>query len=896
MELERPKCIKITYLYHPFDANAYETLQKYLVGLTRAGLIEELLDSRAGANVQEKMEFRLKEAQVIILLISSNFDADDSYSGTEMVAYVEQCAEKGANIWPIIVKSVYWKTSAFRKHEIFFGDDKPITSYQYQDDAYTRITEKIDREVTQMLSEEWVQDGDKYRHQMRLEEALMAYNKSLYYTPDYPPALLGKGHTFCKQNKPEDALQQYERILSQGMSIQQRGKDTSPSNSQRAYLMHAYCKGRTFLELGRVSEARTAFQEVYQRIASPMNGTQRKLCAEAYCGEGDTFLKQGHQASDFSTYYDQALTAYHKAREFNLENPTYLAMIGGAYIALGNRSQSNDCYEKALEIYKQTINCYPHYAPAFVGQGNVHYLSHRLNEALCAYEMAIQFDPYEAHAYGGKGYALLATKNLQGALSAFEQALVLEHSNAHYQYGKGRVLALLGLHQEALETYENACNYGLRQSADFLVHYAITLMALGDAECTYGQHAQAACYYTKALDSYQHALIGGGNEKDICYGFGKIHFAQKNWNAALIWYNRAVSRAPYMAEAYLEEGKTYVELENDKEAFDCFISARKYCQHAESMIDEADIETAYGDAYCRIAERSNPKNYYELLGRARDSYEKATCIREHTMAYIGLGKVCAALHYDKEAIDALGRALELKPQLAECYYIKGNCYYELGQPSEAYDMYKTAIASGFNNVSLQKALGRVLLLMKRYQEAVEVFNDIIEHTREEAGYAYYHRGIALHGLGTNEDALRSFRKAHDIDPSICWQSQYRNILQDIYFFFTRKLFNKSQEASTYKCKGDALLLLGERTEEAVGAYTMAIAYGDISADTYCCRGLAYERLHDYQSSLNDYSEALCIDPGNQWAQQRKEYVASMIIQLRRGLLKRFASWLTTFSS
>ena len=76
----------------------------------------------------------------------------------------------------------------------------------------------------------------------------------------------------------------------------------------------------------------------------------------------------------------------------------------------------------------------------------------------------------------------------------------------------------------------------------------------------------------------------------------------------------------------------------------------------------------------------------------------------------------------QEAIAAYDRAIELNPDLAEAYYVRGAAYNSLGDPNRALqDLDKT-----------------------------------IELNREYAG-AYYHRGLAHHKLGNPDRAMENYK-------------------------------------------------------------------------------------------------------------------------------------------
>lgn len=888
----QPKSIKAAYLYHQTDRLIFESLRKQLAGLCRNELIYELPDPLAGEDIYKIRDW-LGKAHVIIILVSSDLDAQDDIIWKETLLIIKECAQNGAHIWPIIARYVHWDASSFKEYEVFWGKDKPITSHTPQDDAFRRLMPKIVYEIYQIYSHMWVQTGDRYSHQMQFDGAKFAYQKSISYTPDYSPALLGMGRLFAKWGQSEEAKGYFEKIVLYNSQIQQKERDTSGSSTQRADLTHACCKGYALLELGRPSEALTVFQEIHQQNTSPINSMQRNFYAQVYCGEGDAYVKIGNQSPDLTIYY-KALEAYSKAKELVPDNPKFLNKIGDIYTILAALSASNYSYEQAIDVYQEINNRFPNDAYAHAGRGNALRNLNRFQDALVAYEKALKLDQYEAGGYGGKGEVLLALDRPKEALSAFEEALRLDKDNADYYYGKGRTLAKLSRHQEALNAYDQARTCGF-ESPSLLVHQATSLLELAETERAWGLQGQALCYYKEAQKYYYNALGRVWSEKDIVFcGLGKIAFAYcGNWDQAFQYYQRAINFAPNQANAYFEMGKMFIERENYSEAFQYFEHARQRCNHSTSTLDEADIETAYGDTYFRIAEKLDTKDSYQYLLRAREHYQKAVDTRSHTMAYVGLGKTHAKLHCNKEAINALNFAIKQNPSFAECYFLKGNSCYELGKYEEASYFYKNAIELGFNNATVYNALGDTQLAMKRYFDAIDTFNYVIKYIKEDLAHAYCSKGIALHTLENCEEALHSFEKASYLDNRIYLKSPYIYTIQDIGSFFEGRLRANPEDASAYKYKADVLLLLGERINDAIDAYTKAIEYGGKSADLYCCRGKAYYMQDKFDRSLKDYRQALRIDPNYLPAQQGEKKVASMMEQSPGHFMKKFALWVRT---
>jgi tetratricopeptide (TPR) repeat protein len=883
LELEYKLPIKITYLHHHEDNNVRKELRKHLVYLEREGFIEEILEVRAGASREEEKR-RLEAAQIIIPLISSNFASETPYEQPEMEVLVQKRFEEHALIWPILVKSFSWARSPYYKYGAFLEKDKEreaITDYSPQDDAYTLIAEKAEREILQLLTEQWVQDGNNYYHQMRLEEAIKAYNNSLHYTPDYPLAFFGKWRVFRKMNKPEEAEQAFHALHPQRVSIPPKGKDAPSPDSLITSLLRSLCKGRAYLDLGELGKALLAFQEVHQQIPFLTNRLkQKKLYAEICCSEGDAFLQQGHQAPDFAVYYDQAIYTYQKAVERFPNNVTYLTRLAKAWIIKGCRLQANDCYEQALKIYQQLL---PSYNGASVSTGEKMASSClcQLKEALLKYGEQLTANGSELDISGEKGIILLTLKNAQEALSAFDHALFWEDNNAYYHYGKGQALALLEHYQEAFESYQRACDRKLYRSADFFIHYAAVLLALER--------------YEEARDLYQKALYQGG-DKSTCYvGLGKIACADDGISRETVmrYCEFAIRFAPDRAEPYLERGKAYAKFGAYGKAFADFNHASDLCRDPESTIDLADIKTACGDAWSHFAAQTDSQQRDNSLETACVLYNEAIDIRKHADAYLGLGKAHTDLERFAEAIKAFEQAQKLKPQLpAEYYFLEGNCHNALRKYEEAYGMYKAAVSCDPNNFDYLKALADISLMLQKYREAEKLFDGIIKHNTDSGivAYAYCGKGTALHGQKKHEEAVQCFMKANQLDHKMCSQPPCKRVLEDIQFSLDSRPYPDTQTAFTHRCRGDALMLL-KGDSEAINAYTTAIEYGERSADTYYWRGKVYAKSGEYQQALNDYEEALHINQHHQLAQQAKEEVISKIALSQKGAKRKPASWL-----
>ncbi len=874
---EQPNGIKIAIFYHQKDAPVFEGFSDHLALLRRKKLIEQLSEPSAGSYRKEQIQNCINEAKVIVLLVSSSFqsDANDNYYGsTEMLNLIEARAKKGAKVWPIIIRSI--AGSIFENYEVFFGErEKVLASWSPQDEGYRVVTEKINREIVQMLSEEWVNYSNTCYHQNNLAEALQGYEKSLSNTLGYPPALLGKLRVFLKQGKQEEAEWCFQNISS-------TNKQHSP---------HACIKGYALLELGRLFEAQKAFQDVYLQLAPLTNESQRHICADAYCGEGDIYLNLATPPSINSvSYYNQALAAYNNAGKLRSDSPKHLLGIGKTYIALGKFAQSDDYYKSALDVYEQIIVDYPKDVSALVGKGDALYGLRHFQESLEIYDIAKKIDPYEVGIYSGAGLALLKIKNYKDALTQFKIALHFDIKNKYYLYGKGQAQAGLKLYQEALDTFREAKCSGYTLY-DLSVDQAEVLLNLADTEYIIARHSRAKAFYNEARELFE--LAGGQGWRDYYsqyFGLGRSYFGCKNWDSAFFFYEKAKTLRSSSVNAYLGMGKTKVELGSYKEAENCMASAQSLYYTTGSKIDEVNVMSAYGYLYYNAAEEPGSQNYYKYQQTAYECYKRATSIGPNAESFMGLGKVSMALNRYDEAINAFDQALAYNSLIAECWFLKGQCYYKLREFAEARKQYQLVIDSDVDSISVYSDLGDALLAMSNYFDALNAFDIEIKQGGKNIKHAYYGKGIAFSALGNNKEALLNFDIANNLDTSICSIRECRDALENIKYSIEGKLGTNLYDTSIYKQKGDVLRLLGERNEYVINAYTIAIENGHASADVYYYRGRAYFILQNYESSLSDYEEALRLEPNHQKAQQGKNEAGSMLVPKHKGLFEKFLNF------
>ena len=144
--------IKIFYSYSHKDEDLREELGKHLAPLRREGSIIDWHDRKidAGKEWEGEIDEHLNTADVILLLISSDFMDSDYCHDVEMERAMERHEAGEARVIPIILRPVYWRTALFRKLLALPTDGQPVTLWSNQDAAFTDITEEIKRVVDEL--------------------------------------------------------------------------------------------------------------------------------------------------------------------------------------------------------------------------------------------------------------------------------------------------------------------------------------------------------------------------------------------------------------------------------------------------------------------------------------------------------------------------------------------------------------------------------------------------------------------------------------------------------------------------------------------------------------------------------------------------------------------------
>jgi hypothetical protein len=151
MASERP--VRIFYSYSHTDEEILARLRTHLTILRRGGRITEWFDRdiEAGREWREEIARELNAADLILLLVSSDFlDSDFCYE-QEMARAMERSDRGEALVIAVMLRPVDgWAETPFSKLQVVPRDALPVTRWKDQDEALVDVASKIRRAVERL--------------------------------------------------------------------------------------------------------------------------------------------------------------------------------------------------------------------------------------------------------------------------------------------------------------------------------------------------------------------------------------------------------------------------------------------------------------------------------------------------------------------------------------------------------------------------------------------------------------------------------------------------------------------------------------------------------------------------------------------------------------------------
>lgn len=220
------------------------------------------------------------------------------------------------------------------------------------------------------------------------------------------------------------------------------------------------------------------------------------------------------------------------------------------------------------------------------------------------------------------------------------------------------------------------------------------------------------------------------------------------------------------------------------------------------------------------------------MTKAKEIYERVLKMQpDHFDALHFLGVIAYQNGNTRNALDLIGKAIEINPNSAAAYSNRGMVLQELKQFEAAVASYDKAIAIAPDFAGAYNNRGNALQEIKRFHEALASYERALQ-IMPAYDQAYNNRGNALKELKRLDEALASYARALKIKPDY---------------------------AEAYNNRGTTLHEL-MRFDEALASYECALKINPLSAEAYNNRGITLRELRRSDEALVNFERALQIKP------------------------------------
>ena len=146
---DQAKPISLFYSYSHKDEDLRRKLEAHLAALRRGGLIAEWHDRKLEPGDAWKYEIdrHLTSADIVLLLVSSDFIASDYCWSEEMTKALQRHARGEALVVPVILRHCRWASTPLGALQAVPRDAKPIKSWLDEDEAFDDVVAAIERLV-----------------------------------------------------------------------------------------------------------------------------------------------------------------------------------------------------------------------------------------------------------------------------------------------------------------------------------------------------------------------------------------------------------------------------------------------------------------------------------------------------------------------------------------------------------------------------------------------------------------------------------------------------------------------------------------------------------------------------------------------------------------------------
>jgi hypothetical protein len=177
------KTLNIFCSYAHADLKALQRLETHLAVISHRYPVNIWHDGQmlAGVPWEEQFNKYLNDANIVLLLVSSNYLTSAQIQELELPRIMERHRGEGVRVIPIILRPCFWEDTPFSGLTPLPSNGKPITSWANSDAAYTDVVRRIQPSIEDYF-------GDSQDHVDSTGNQTISYHQASHSSPSSSPA------------------------------------------------------------------------------------------------------------------------------------------------------------------------------------------------------------------------------------------------------------------------------------------------------------------------------------------------------------------------------------------------------------------------------------------------------------------------------------------------------------------------------------------------------------------------------------------------------------------------------------------------------------------------------------------------------------------------------------
>lgn len=718
-------------------------------------------------------------------------------------------------------------------------------SYRHRVVEFTE-SPKIDHMLKRMLESMWQGTGE-YDDQIEDTDEKISFRETLISNlPDSTESssiranmLLTLGVLQWRKGDFEKAENLLQEALNLSVKVEDKWLEAECLNASAL----------VFSSMGRVDRAIDAYKQAIRLLPDQIFAWNNlgNLCARI--GRNDEAIVTFSKAIEFNPedsvawnglgnvykkigYYDDAINAYRKAIRFT---PSFTQPWNG----LGDVYKLTGRVADAIKAYEHSININGNYLDPLIGLGKLYLEHEKFHDAIKVFRKALMVDKKNKDTWNDLGVAQLRCNDLAAAESSFQNSIKIDRTHGSSYCYLGIVYSLQRNYDKSIMLFQKALEF-LRDEAERVQAWN----RLGDAYRSINNYEQAMQAYRNADKQPGQSLTGVGFDGLNPPGDGPDDQVEE----------------PAIPEADQLIGQNEIQ------------SARPADQPGQLMTPPPDPGEKHLSPPDWMTEHRKHDDIEEFHRNANGEHMSEYPIKNDFLALEPPGK-------DDEGVSSRADAV--------AWNEIGNEYFRSNNYAEAVVAFNKAVQKDPTFGLPYANMGLISLIQERFSEAILLYEKSIKMLAadEDKAVAYNGLGNAFRGVGDYDSAIKSFRKAAELDPYSAGMQNQTNVfkseasvrnpafwadlgaafLDNCSFNEAITALNKAIELNPKDAK--ALFNLGKahsysgKYKEAVLAFSKSIEFTEDDkekANSLNHLGNAYRKLNDYDNAIEAFRKAVVL--------------------------------------